>query len=165
MLKTIRGFIPFDSVSEDLGFREVIRPSAFDKTLADKGADVLGLVEHDRARFLGRRASGTLRLEKTRTGLQWEVDVPDTSTGRDAAALVARNDLAASSFAFVLRNSAGERWSVAADGNVVRELLDVALVDCSAVLTPAYPAATVSGRGAARASSEALRRRNDHAGL
>jgi phage head maturation protease len=58
--------------------------------------------------------------------------------------LVRRRDLKGSSFAFGLEPGKGDRWSSDEQG-AVREVREVSsLVDVSVVLTPAYPASSVT---------------------
>ena len=64
------------------GFSETIQAGAFRASLA-AGADILALVDHDPGRLLARTASGTLRLAEDTRGLRFELDLPDTSLGRD----------------------------------------------------------------------------------
>ena len=51
------------------------------------------LFNHERGALLGRTCSGTLRLSEDGTGLRYEIDLPDTTVGRDVAALLERGDL------------------------------------------------------------------------
>ena len=134
---TIRGYSAvFDSPSEDLGgFREFIAPGAFTRTLAD-GADVRGLLNHDSNLILGRTASGTMRMGEDKRGLWYEIDVPDTQTGRDTLVSIKRGDVSGSSFAFLAKD---DKWETV-DGEQQRTLLDVDLYDSGPVTTPAYPA-------------------------
>lgn len=137
----------YESMSEDLGgFREVIRAGAFDRALRE-GQDILIRAEHDSKLLLGRTSSGTARVTADDKGLRYEVDVPDTQAGRDTMELVRRRDISQSSFAFSIPTpETGERWSVQADGSILRELLDVDLHDCAPVSTPAYSQTSVSAR-------------------
>ncbi len=117
---------------------ETIRPGAFTATLAGN-ADVLALVDHDPARVLARTRSGTLRLSQDARGLAFDLDVPDTSAGRDVLALAERGDLRGMSFGFRARDEywTGER----------RELRSVDLVEVSVVSAfPAYDGTTVAAR-------------------
>lgn len=160
---TIAGYAAtFDTLSDDLGgFREVIRAGAFDKSLKD-GADVLGIwdhgaYDHSANSLLGRRSSGTLRLEVDKRGLKYEIDLPDTQLGRDARVQIERGDVRESSFAF---RSIKEKFEEQ-DDQVVRSLLEVQLVDVSPVVSPAYPGTEVSLRslpGPADVTSESLLR-------
>lgn len=136
----------FNSASDDLGgFREIIRPGAFDRALGSKG-DVLARAEHDSKLLLGRKSAGTLRLFVDKKGLRYEIDPPDTQAGRDVVTLVKRGDVTQSSFAFRVTGEKGEEWLQGEDGMLMRELIDVDLFDVAPVAMPAYQATTVSAR-------------------
>jgi HK97 family phage prohead protease len=131
---------PFDSEAYVGGFREIIKRGAFTASLAD-GHDVLGLVDHDATKLLGRTKTGSLRLAETDRGLEFELDVPETTLGRDVLALAERGDLGGASFAFTVR-TAGESWSGA-----LRELRALNLHEISVVSAwPAYAATEVHAR-------------------
>lgn len=142
----LRGRIPFDSRSADMGFREILRPGCFAKSLADKGHDVVARREHDSRLLLARRSSGTLKLSADRRALNFEFDVPATQAGLDLAILVERGDISQCSFCFSLPYAKAEKWSVLPDGTLFREILEAALHDVAPVSEPAYPEATVSDR-------------------
>jgi len=139
---TIRGYAAvFDSLSLDLGgFRERIEPTAFDKVLDN---DVRAAFNHNADKILGRTSAGTLRIGTDTTGLWYEVDLPDTTHGRDLFQSVKRGDIKESSFKFtVLR----DEWSENDEG-VIRSISEVGrLVDVAPVSFPAYPDATVAVR-------------------
>jgi HK97 family phage prohead protease len=126
----------FGKLSEDLGgFREMIDPNAFDDVLEN---DTRAYFNHDPNFILGRVKSGTLRLKTTEKGLQYELDVPDTTAGRDLLVSMERGDVSQSSFAFTI---AADSWESTADGEV-RTINKVArLYDVSPVSLPAYPQA------------------------
>jgi HK97 family phage prohead protease len=137
----------FNTESRNLGgFREVVRPGAFDRALKE-GFDVLARANHDSDQLLGRTSSGTLRLKVDARGLRYEIDVPNTTVGRDTLEYIRRGDIRESSFAFGLR-ATKDRWTAkATDGLPLRELVDVDLVDISPVVDQAaYPATQVSAR-------------------
>ncbi len=140
---TIFGYAAvFDSLSDDLGgFRETIKRGAFRKSIAG-GADVRALVGHDSSKILGRSSAGTLRVKEDRHGLSYEIDVPDTSAGRDIATSIERGDVSGSSFQF---RTIEDRWRTV-DGEEQRELVEVELIDVSPVTYPAYPATDVALR-------------------
>jgi HK97 family phage prohead protease len=144
----------FDSESEGLGFREVIRSGAFSKSVAAarRGEwEVKALQDHRGELFLGSTKTGTLNLEEDDRGLKVRVALnPDVSFASDLAAMLKRDGAAMGmSFGFSVP-SKGERYND--DG--VRELTNVRLHEVS-VLTgnePAYPATI--GLGAVRALSQ-----------
>jgi len=79
--------LKFNRLSQNLGgFVERVAPGAVVKTLRD-GGDVLARYQHLDEYLLGRTLSQTLRLAVDDTGLEYEVDLPDTQYARDLAAL------------------------------------------------------------------------------
>ena len=126
----------FGKRSQNLGgFVEVVSPTAFNKTV--KEADVVALRDHDPSKVLGRSSAGTLRLEVDEVGLRYEVDLPDTTDGRDLAVLLGRRDIIGSSFGFRVTKD-GDEWGHTEDGFPLRTLTNVALRDVSPVTYPAY---------------------------
>ena len=122
-------------------FREVIRPGAFARALAE-GQDVRALFNHDPALVLGRTASGTLSLREDGLGLWFEAVLPETGWARDLAATIGRGDVSQCSFSFACRS---DGWSQR-EGLPLRELRDVDLFDVGPVTFPAYPATAVALR-------------------
>lgn len=119
-------------------FDEVIMPGAFGISLKG-GKDIVALVDHDVGRVLARTKSGTLRLGEDSKGLHFNIDVPDTSAGRDVLALAERGDLGGASFGFV---PIDERWE-----DDRRELRSIDLREVSIVSSwPAYEGTTVQAR-------------------
>lgn len=137
----------YDTLSEDLGgFREKLKKGCFSRALQEK-QDVLARAEHDSRLLLGRTSSGTLRLSADDKGLRYEVDCPDTQAGRDIAELVRRGDVKQSSFAFIIPDpKENVEWDRSEDGEIIRTILDVDLVDVAPVAMPAYTETTVSAR-------------------
>jgi HK97 family phage prohead protease len=141
----------FNSLSEELyGFREMVMPGAFDRALKERH-DVRALVNHDENQILGRTKAGTLTLSVDAKGLKAEIEPPDTQAARDAVTSVKRGDLDGMSFAF---RTLTDAWRTQ-DGEQIRELLDLELVDVSVVAFPAYPATTVSARALEQARAAA----------
>jgi len=132
------------------GFTEVIHSGAFKGALV--GRDILALVDHDPARLLARTKSGTLRLEEDTKGLRFELDVPDTTEGRDILTLAERGDLGGMSFGFNVAKD-GETWN-----GKRRELRAVTLHEISVVHSwPAYEGTTIEPRAKAPRLAAALR--------
>lgn len=149
-MPTIYGYAAvFNELSEDLGgFREIIRPGAFERTL--KTADVRALLNHDSNYVLGRNRAGTLEVSEDERGLPVAITPPDTQWARDLVTSVKRGDVNQMSFQFMVKS---EDWSQDERG-VVRELRDVDLYDVSIVTYPAYPQTTAEVRSKALALSE-----------
>lgn len=143
--KLILGHIPYNSMSEDMGFVEVMRPGCFQRWL-DDGQDLICRVEHDSRLLLARRSSGGLRIWTDTAGLHYEVDIPSTTCGQDTFELCAAGVIFQSSFAFVPYDGDGENWLVLPNGELLRELLHVALYDLSPVSVGAYKSATIVTR-------------------
>ncbi len=133
----------YDRLSLDLGgFREMIKPGAFDKVLARQRGkqDVVALFNHDSNIVLGRTSSGTLELSSDSKGLRYEVTPP--ATRADIVELIARRDVRGSSFSFAI-SPGGDAWS-SDDKGSIRSVREVSgLFDVSAVLNPAYPDSSV----------------------
>lgn len=133
---------PFNQKSADIGFREIVMPGAFDRTLANN-ADVRGLIDHNPPMVLGRTKSGTLVLKTDDYGLHISVrQLPDTSYARDLVVKMERGDVDGMSFAFDTRV---DKWRTE-DGEEIRELHDIELFDVSVVTYPAYPQTEVALR-------------------
>jgi HK97 family phage prohead protease len=149
--KVIGGFaIVYGRLSGNLGgFVERVDPGFVAKSIAD-GVDVLARFQHDSNMLLGRVSSGTLRLDDQADGLDYAVDVPDTSYGRDLAVLAGRGDVTSSSFAFRVMPE-GDEWTLTDSGFPLRILKrgGGALVDVAPVVSPAYPDATAGLRSLA----------------
>ncbi|WP_159702462.1 HK97 family phage prohead protease [Arthrobacter sp. 18067] len=136
----------FNRMSQNLGgFVEQVDPAAFNKSIADQ-VRVLARYNHDDNHLLGTTDAATLRLEIDGTGLRYEVDLPDTSSGRDVAALAKRGDLVKSSFAF---RTVSDDWGLTPEGFPLRTLLAVQLVDVAPVNNPAYLDTTTGMRSLA----------------
>lgn len=143
-MPTIVGYAAkFNVKSDPIGpkgnaFREIIRPTFFDKVLA---SDVRGLTNHDSGQLLGRTTAGTMRLTKDNVGLRYEIDVPDTQAGRDTVTSLRRGDITGSSFSF---RASVDKWG-ADDENPnmdLRELFECEkLWDVGPATFPAYPQA------------------------
>jgi HK97 family phage prohead protease len=151
----------FNSLSENLGgFREVIHPGAFTRSLAS-GFDVRALVDHDTAKVIGRRSNGTLSLNEDDIGLRIEVTVPDTTTGRDILTLVRGGYVSQCSFGFTLPPG-GDSWGPAdpSDNLRRRTLKEISVSEVSIVTFPAYQATEIGVRSLKNAMEMERARRN-----
>lgn len=121
----------FNSLSEDLGFRELIKPGAFNKSLRGRHRMML-LWNHDASQPLSSTRNGSLKLVEDDRGLKVSAQLPDTTLGRDIAELVRSGVIDAMSFGFQVKK---DSWS--ADGTT-RTLEEIALHEVSLVSFPAY---------------------------
>ncbi|MHA6642976.1 HK97 family phage prohead protease [Mesorhizobium sp. A623] len=138
--RKLEGYAATFNNPADIGgrFVETIAPGAFATSLRGNG-DILALVDHDPGRVLARTRSGSLRLSEDSKGLAFDLDVPDTSHGRDVLALAARGDLGGMSFGFTAfdEHRDGDR----------RELRGIELHEISVVLAwPAYDGTVIHAR-------------------
>ncbi|PQE02201.1 HK97 family phage prohead protease [Mycobacterium sp. EPG1] len=137
------GYAAVFNQRSDIGpFWEMLAPTAFRSALGSPDLDVVGLLNHDPSLLLARTPN-TLRLSTDSHGLEFELTLPDTTTGRDVRALVDAGLITGCSFGFI---AGTETWSTHA-GKDLRTHTDVArLVDVSVVTYPAYQGTSVSLR-------------------
>lgn len=123
-------------------FVESIDTRAFNETMKNPD-NVVGLVNHDPDKLLGRVGAGTVRLSVDTRGLAYEIDPPDTTYARDLLSSLERGDAAHSSFGFRVVGDEGEAWDYLPSGQAHRSLLNVQLFDVSPLThPPAYEATT-----------------------
>lgn len=139
---TVAGYAAVFNSEADFGgyFREVIAPGAFAATL--KTADVRAYFDHDRGRVLGRKSAGTLRLHEDERGLAVEIDLPDTTDGRDVQTLIKRGDVSGMSFGFIVRK---QQWDETVEPPL-RTLQQIELREVSIVSEPAYDDTSIALR-------------------
>ena len=131
----------YDSPSLPLPFTERIAPGAFTRSLKSR-AEIRAYVNHDDTLLLGSRRAGTLRIDDRADGGWVEIDLPDTTWGRDIRTLVERGDIGAKgnggmSFGF---STVKDKWS---DDGTQRTLIEGKLWEVSVVTgTSAYMSST-----------------------
>ena len=114
-------------------FDEVIEPGAFSRSLSENG-DIRALFNHDWNNVLGRTKSGTLTLKEDEKGLNFNVELPNTSVARDLSESMARGDINQCSFGFFVT---GEEWDYSVEP-ALRTIKEVELYEISVVSIPAY---------------------------
>lgn len=133
----------YDSPSLPLPFTERIAPGAFTRSLKSR-VDIRAYVNHDDTLLLGSRRAGTLRIDDRKDGGYVEIDLPDTTWGRDIRTLVERGDIGAEgnggmSFGF---STVKDKWS---DDGTERTLVEAKLWEVSIVTsTSAYMSTTAT---------------------
>lgn len=155
---TVSGYAArFEKLSVDLwGFREKIRAGAFAKSLEKN--NVKALWNHNSDIVLGSTKNGTLRLSEDDEGLRFELDLPDTTAGRDAAESIRRGDVDGVSFGFQVQK---DEWDQNDKKNVVRTLIEVNLHEISPTPFPAYPQTSVGVRSAEEVYNEFVSQQAD----
>lgn len=133
--RLLRGMaIAYGVPSLDLGgFREIIAPSATDRTLR-AGDEVHAFFNHDASKVLGNSRAGTLLLRSTKRGLDVEIDPPSWASG--IVESVGRGDIRGMSFAFRTKPDWIE-WDFT-QNPPVRTVHDMTFSEVSIVAKPAY---------------------------
>lgn len=139
--RKLGGYAAIFNSPADIGgsFRELIAPGAF---ASANGTDVRALIDHDSGRVIGRTTAGTLRMVEDAVGLSVEIDLPDTSDGRDLAVLIERGDVSGMSFGFIVTK---QTWDETVDPPV-RTIEAVDLREVSVVAFPAYDDTSIALR-------------------
>lgn len=158
--KIARGYAALFNSEADIGgrFREIIAPGAFTETL--KNGDIRALIEHDTGRVIGRSSAGTLRLKEDDKGLSVEIDLPDTTDGRDLAVSLERGDISGMSFSFVVRH---DEWDETSDPPT-RTIHAVDLREVSTAAFPAYDDTEIALRSLEDARSEKRKKNWNNSG-
>lgn len=156
--RTVAGYVAvFGSETDICGWwTEIIAPGAFTRSLREN--DVVAISSHDTARVIGRMSSKTMRLEEDDKGLKVEIDLPDTTDGRDLTVLIERGDIKGMSFGFITRK---QEWDETVNPPK-RTILDVDLVEVTITAFPQYADTEIGLRSLEGARSE--RREHNKAG-
>jgi hypothetical protein len=133
----------FNSPSKDLGgFVETIDPTAFARSLAEN-APVQFTFNHSQDFILARNSNATLTLSTDSRGLKFRAQLNSKIQSHCDIWEACRSGLYTEcSFAFIVAEN-GQSWSP--DGRQ-RTLLDVDLMDCAIVGTPAYNGTSATAR-------------------
>lgn len=145
-MRTVVGHVSYGVESEVLRdiwgdeFVEELAPGCFDESL--KARDVVALWSHDTSQVLGGTKNRTLRLTSNEERLLFDLDLPDTQTGRDAWESIRRGDVDGVSFGMVVKR---DKWSNN-DGIYKRTILEAELWEISPAVFAAYSASAVTCR-------------------
>lgn len=156
--KKVGGYAAVFDQTADLGWmgKERMAGTAFDAAL--KTSDTRSLYQHNPEKLLGRLSVGTLRLNVDSRGLEYEVDLPNTSYANDLRELVERGDIDGASFGFVPGVHSWDTETQTRTHTSVAQLVDV-----SPVTFPAYAGASTEARSltldGARRRSQIIRAR------
>lgn len=145
--RTLSGYaVKWERKSSVLGmflkFREKVQKGAFLESLNND--DQRFLWSHDPSKVLGRTKNNTLRLQEDDIGLRFELDLPNTTLGKDTYESIQRGDVDGVSFGF---RSEDDEVDEPDDDMPLRTIKKAKLLEVSAVAFPAYPDSGVSARG------------------
>ncbi len=152
--------LKFNSLSEDMGFREIIARGAIDKTDL---SDVVFTFNHDTSKVLSRNniseGIGSLKLKVDDIGLFFEAIPTDTSYGRDLLENVKSGVINKCSFMFYLDKTDQEAqtwdWDNGSRGYDLRIINKIKKIsDVSLVTFPAYSQTSVTSYKRAKYYSE-----------
>ena len=148
--RLIEGYgIVFNRESHDLGgFTEIILPEAIEGVI--ERSDVLALMNHDVNKGVLARCTngkGSMKLQANEKGVKYSFEAPKFNLGNELVEGVERGDIKASSFAFTLPPSGGDKWEKREGGNYLRTIVKFEeLYDMSPCYRAAYEDTTVAHR-------------------
>lgn len=142
--RTIRGSVQLaGSRTRRNGEWLEVDPAALVKANA---SNVLGRFNHDPDKVMGRASNGTVRISRTDQGIDYEIDVNETSFGNDALVMARRGDFGGSSFEIGRHRS--RFYADPETGERVRVLTSIEeLTDVSPVIDPAFANSSVAAFG------------------
>lgn len=147
----------FNHESRDLGFTEVILPSAITQEVIDR-SDIWALLNHEEDKKLARcnKGVGNLKLELDEIGLKYSFRALNNALGDSLLEYLDNKMICESSFSFHTKE---DRWTKENDV-YKREISDIdALFDVSPVWNAAYSDTVV---GIAQRSLEDFKKANKH---
>lgn len=113
-------------------WKECIRKGAFTQSLSENS--ILGLYNHDFNNVLGRK-DVNMSLYEDDKGLHFEIELPNTTQANDLYELINKGIVNQCSFAGYVRKNV---WSQDEADNVLREILEIDLVEITITPIPAY---------------------------
>lgn len=151
--------IVFDSPSQDMGFTEIVKYQAVQKSL-QRNSDVYMLWQHDSSQPLSRVKTGSLKLTLTDAGLDFVATLRKSPLGQNAYQAVSDGTVDSVSFGFSIADG-GDKWLADEQGNVVRELWDINVSEISPVTWACYLAPHVDTRSCPVALRSKLKLKRD----
>ena len=135
--KVIQGYaVVFDSWTDISSWGEIwkecIRKGAFTQSLKENS--ILALYNHDFNNVLARK-DVNMKLVEDDKGLYFEIELPDTTQGNDLYELIDKGIVNQCSFSGYVRKNL---WSEDNWGNVLREILEIDLIEITITPIPAY---------------------------
>lgn len=137
---TLSGYaLVWGELSSDRGgYRVRLKPYS-----ATVQASSFALYHHDAKLVIGNTENGTLRYSLDDVGLKVEIDLPDTSTGRDVAKLVGKKYIKGMSFGMLI-NPEPELEAVVEAGQTILEFSKFTLDEVTITGRPAFTQTSIS---------------------
>ena len=144
--RTVSGYAAiFDSeieINSIFGtFREKISRGAFDESI--KEGRVLAVWNHNTDLVLGSQRNNSLSLLEDDKGLRFDLNIANTTYGRDAFENIRNGNVSGMSFGFTVKK---QSWVEEKNKDPLRNIEKVNLYEVSPTGFPAYPATSVSAR-------------------
>lgn len=139
-------------------YLEEMAEGCFDESLSKcttRGCEIKALWNHDTSRPIGNTLTNTLRFNSDKTGLNYDIDLPNNTWGSDVKEAVRRGDVDGSSFGFMCLE---DKWSkVMHEGKEVykRSIIRAELHEVSPCTFPAYDSSEISCRSFDKVKEEA----------
>lgn len=140
-------------------YLEEIAVGCFDDSISkckEAGSEIKALWNHDTGRPLGSTKTDTLRFnQEDKTGLAYDIDLPNNTWGNDVKESVKRGDVDGSSFGFICQE---DKWSkVEHEGEEIykRSIVKAELVEVSPCTFPAYDSSQIGCRSFEKIKEEA----------
>lgn len=135
--KIIQGYaVVFDAWADvrswGESWKECIRKGAFTQSLKEN--NILALYNHDFNNVLARK-DVNMKLVEDDKGLYFEIELPDTTQGNDLYELIDKGIVNQCSFSGYVRKNL---WSEDNGGNVLREILEIDLIEITITPIPVY---------------------------
>ena len=135
--KIIQGYaVVFDAWADvrswGESWKECIRKGAFTQSLKEN--NILALYNHDFNNVLARK-DVNMKLVEEDKGLWFEIELPDTNQANDLYELIDKGIVNQCSFAGYVRKNL---WSEDDGGNVLREILEIDLIEITITPIPVY---------------------------
>lgn len=144
-------------------YLEEIAVGCFDDSISkckEAGSEIKALWNHDTGRPLGSTKTDTLRFnQEDKTGLGYDIDLPNNTWGNDVRESVKRGDVDGSSFGFICQEDV---WSeVEHEGEQIykRSIMKAELVEVSPCTFPAYDSSQIGCRSFEKVKEEAKEER------
>lgn len=140
-------------------YLEEIAVDCFEESISkckEAGNEIKALWNHDTGRPLGSTKTDTLRFDQEdKTGLAYDIDLPNNSWGNDVKESVKRGDVDGSSFGFICKEDVWSKVEYEGEELYKRSIVKATLVEVSPCTFPAYDSSQIGCRSFEKMKEEA----------